>query len=132
MRYMLSLFTEEGGGENMTPEEGKAIMDRWSAYGQEAVDAGAFVAGDGLQPSSTATTVRIEEGSEPTLTDGPFAETKEQLGGFYLLECKDLDEALAWAKKIPFQKGSVEVRPVMDYEAMGVEDAHTMQEAARQ
>jgi len=132
MRYMLSLFTEEGGGENMTPEEGKAIMDRWSAYGQEAVDTGAFVAGDGLQPSSTATTVRIEEGSEPTLTDGPFAETKEQLGGFYLLECKDLDEALAWAKKIPFQKGSVEVRPVMDYEAMGVEDAHTMQEAARQ
>jgi hypothetical protein len=132
MRYMLSLFTEEGGGEDMSPEQQKAMMDRWTAYGQEAVDTGAFVSGDGLQPSSTATTVRIEEDREPTLTDGPFAETKEQLGGFYLLECKDLDEALAWAKKIPFQKGSVEVRPVMDYEAMGVEDAHSRQEAARQ
>jgi hypothetical protein len=132
MRYMLSLFTEEGGAENMTPEEGKAIMDRWMAYGQEVTESGAFLAGDGLQPSSTATTVRIEEGSEPTLTDGPFAETKEQLGGFYLLECKDLDEALAWAKKIPFQSGSVEVRPVMDYEAMGAEDPHAQREAARQ
>ncbi|HEX2232153.1 MAG TPA: YciI family protein [Thermoleophilaceae bacterium] len=133
MRYMLSLFTEEGGGEDMTPEQQKAIMDRWTAYGQEAVQSGAFVAGDGLQPSATATTVRIEEGSEPTLTDGPFAETKEQLGGFYLLECKDLDEALAWAKRIPFQKGAVEVRPVMDYEAMGVEgDPHAAQEPARQ
>jgi hypothetical protein len=131
MRYMLSLFTEEGGGENMTPEEGKAMMDRWSAYGQEAVASGAFVAGDGLQPSSTATTVRIEEGSEPALTDGPFAETKEQLGGFYLLECKDLDEALAWARKIPFQSGAVEVRPVMDYEAMGAEDPHAQREAAQ-
>ena len=132
MRYMLSLFHEEGGGEDMSPEEQKAIMDRWSAYGQEAVDKGAFVAGDGLQPSSTATTVRIEEGSEPGVTDGPFAETKEQLGGFYLLECKDLDEALAWAKKIPFQSGSVEVRPVMDYEAMGAAgDPHAAQEPAR-
>jgi hypothetical protein len=132
MRYMLSLFTEEGGGEDMSPEERKAIMDRWMAYGQEVTESGSFLAGDGLQPSSTATTVRIEEGREPTLTDGPFAETKEQLGGFYLLECKDLDEALAWAKKIPFQSGSVEVRPVMDYEAMGAEDPHARQEAARQ
>jgi hypothetical protein len=131
MRYMLSLFTEEGGGEDMSPEERKAIMDRWMAYGQEVVESGAFLAGDGLQPSATATTVRIEEGSEPSITDGPFAETKEQLGGFYLLECKDLDEALAWAKKIPFQSGSVEVRPVMDYEAMGAEDPHAQREPAR-
>jgi hypothetical protein len=132
MRYMLSLFTEEGGGEDVSSEQRKAMMDRWMSYGQEVVEAGAYVAGDGLQPSETATTVRIEEGSEPTLTDGPFAETKEQLGGFYLLECKDLDEALAWARRIPFQKGSVEVRPVMDYEAMGAEDPHAQREAARQ
>ena len=79
-------------------------------------------AGEGLQPSATASTVRIEEGKEPTVTDGPFAESKEQLGGFYLLECKDLDEALEYAKKIPFQNGSVEVRPVMDYTEFGYED----------
>jgi hypothetical protein len=132
MRYMLSLFTEEGGAEDMSPEERKAVLDRWMAYGQEVTESGAYLAGDGLQPSSTATTVRIEEGREPSLTDGPFAETKEQLGGFYLLECKDLDEALSWAKKIPFQSGSVEVRPVMDYEAMGAEDPHAQREAARQ
>ena len=66
--------------------------------------------------------MRIEEGKEPTVTDGPFAESKEQLGGFYLLDCKDLDEALEYAKKIPFQNGSVEVRPVMDYSEFGYED----------
>ena len=82
----------------------------------------AFLAGEGLQPSATASTVRIEEGKEPTVTDGPFAESKEQLGGFYLLECKDLDEALEYAKKIPFQNGSIEVRPVMDYSEFGYEN----------
>ena len=107
--------------EDASPEEMKAVMDRWSAYGKEAVDNGAFLAGEGLQPSTTASTVRIEEGKEPTVTDGPFAESKEQLGGFYLLECKDLDEALEYAKKIPFQNGSVEVRPVMDYSEFGYE-----------
>jgi hypothetical protein len=66
--------------------------------------------------------VRIEEGKEATVTDGPFAESKEQLGGFYLLECKDLDEALEYAKKIPYRNGSVEVRPVMDYEGSGYKD----------
>jgi hypothetical protein len=122
MKYLLALISEEGGMEDASPEEMKAVMDRWSAYGREAVDKGAFLAGEGLQPSATASTVRIEEGKEPTVTDGPFAETKEQLGGFYLLDCKDLDEALEYAKKIPFQNGSVEVRPVMDYTEFGYED----------
>ena len=122
MKYMLALFSEEGGMEDATPEEMKAVMDRWDAYSKKAVNDGAFLAGEGLQPSETASTVRIEQGKEPTVTDGPFAESKEQLGGFYLLECKDLDEALDYAKRIPFTVGTVEVRPVMDFTGMGYED----------
>src|SRR5215208_7222251 len=115
MKYLLALISEEGGMEDASPEEMKAVMDAWSAYSQNAVDNGAFLAGEGLQPSSTASTVRIKKGNEATVTDGPFAESKEQLGGFYLLECKDLDEALEYAKKIPMPEGSVEVRPVIEY-----------------
>ena len=121
MKYLLALISEEGGMEDASPEEMKAVMDRWDAYSREVVNNGAFLAGEGLQPSATASTVKIEQGKEPTVTDGPFAESKEQLGGFYLLECKDLDEALDYAKKIPFQSGSVEVRPVMDYSEFGYE-----------
>ena len=117
MKYLLTLFTEEGGFRDATPEQIKTELDKWAAFGQEAVNAGAFVAGEGLQESATATTVRIQEG-ERMVTDGPFAETKEQLGGFYLLDCKDLDEAISWAAKIPgAHHGKVEVRPVMEYEA---------------
>jgi hypothetical protein len=122
MKYLLALIGEEGGMEDASPEEMKAVMDQWAAYGKDAVEKGAFIAGEGLQPSETASTVRIEEGNEPTVTDGPFAESKEQLGGFYLLECKDLDEALEYAKRIPLQNGWVEVRPVMDYSEYGYEN----------
>jgi hypothetical protein len=122
MKYLLALISEEGGMEDASPEEMKAVMDAWSAYSQTAVDNGAFVAGEGLQPSGTASTVRIEDGNVAAVTDGPFAESKEQLGGFYLLECKDLDEALEYAKKIPYRNGWVEVRPVMDYEGSGYEE----------
>jgi hypothetical protein len=122
MKYLLALIGEEGGMEDASPEEMKAVMDRWDAYGKEAVKNGAYLAGEGLQESSTASTVRIKEGEEPTVTDGPYAESKEQLGGFYLLECKDLDEALEYAKKIPFRDGWVEVRPVMDYSEFGYEN----------
>jgi hypothetical protein len=94
-------------------------MDGWAAFDREVADAGVFVAGEGLQDSSTATTLRIREQDEPLVTDGPFAETKEQLGGFYVLDCADLDEALSWAKRIPLDSGAIEVRPVMDYEEMG-------------
>ncbi len=121
MRYMLVIAGEEGGMDDATPEEMKAVMAAWDSFTQETVDSGAFIAGEGLQPSSTATTVHIpSDGGERTITDGPFAESKEQVGGFYLLECTDLDEALEWAKKIPARGGMVEVRPVMDYEASGV------------
>jgi len=122
MRFMLTLIGPEGGYEDVTPDQMKAEMVNWEKFGAETMDAGVFLAGEGLQPAETAKTVRGGRDEERVVTDGPFAETKEQLGGFYLLECKDLDEALEWAKRVPIRDGAVEVRPVMDYEAMGYED----------
>ncbi len=122
MKYMLTLLGEEGGWEDATPDEMKAEMDRWAQFGQSLVDAGAYLAGEGLQESSTATTVRIGDDGERMVTDGPFAETKEQIGGFYLLECENLDEALEWAKQVPASRGAIEVRPVMDYTQYGYEE----------
>jgi hypothetical protein len=121
MMYMLALISEEGGMEDASPEELKAVMDRWNEFTNETVDRGAFIAGEALQPTTAASTVKIKAGEEPIVSDGPFAESKEQLGGFYLLECKDLDEALEFAKKIPFQEGTIEVRPVMDFSEYGYE-----------
>ena len=125
MKYLFALITDESAGADRTPEEGAAAMKAWDAFTSETKDSGAFIAGEGLQSSDTATTVGIDaQGGDTIVTDGPFAETKEQLGGFYLLECSDLDEAIAWAKKIPMPGGTVEVRPVMDYEAAG-SDVHS-------
>jgi hypothetical protein len=121
MKYLLALIAEEGGMEDASPEEMKAELDRWDAYSKASVEKGAFVAGEALQPSEAASTVRIKEGEAPTVTDGPFAESKEQLGGFYLFECEDLDEALEYAKGIPYRDGYVEVRPVMDFSEYGYE-----------
>jgi hypothetical protein len=132
MKYLLALYGDESRFAELTPEQLQENMRHWDAYTQEAKDAGAFIGGEGLQPTATATTVQIPQGGgEPIVTDGPFAETKEQLGGFYLLECKDLDDALAWARKIPMPDGSVEVRPVMDYEAAGGSEVHTQEAGAR-
>ena len=121
MKYLLALIADESRLADRSPEEAQDAMKRWDAYTRETQDAGAFLGGEGLQPSATATTVRIpaQEGGAPIVSDGPFAETKEQLGGYYLLDCKDLDEALEWARKVPMPGGTVEVRPVMDYEAAG-------------
>jgi hypothetical protein len=122
MKYVLLLYGDETRWEKMSPEESAEDMERWGAFGQELEQSGAFLAGEGLTPTGAATTVRMKDG-EVVHTDGPFAETREQLGGFYLLECADLDAALAWAAKVPDLgvDGSVEVRPVMDYEAAGYE-----------
>src|SRR5439155_14127139 len=99
-----------------SPEEGAQMMQAYGDYTEAVRSAGLFEAGEGLQPTSTATTVRAHNG-ELSTTDGPFAETKEQLGGFYILNCKDLDEAIEWAAKIPGANGgSIEVRPVMEFE----------------
>lgn len=131
MKYLLTIYGDETAFANLSPEESKATLDAYMAFGQEATERGAYLGGEGLQPTQTATTVRIRDG-ERLLTDGPFAETKEQLGGYYLLDCKDLDEAIEWAAKIPgAQAGAVEVRPVMIYEAMGYEDRNPEGEIAR-
>jgi hypothetical protein len=120
MKYLLTIYGDESRRwQDMPEEEGKRIMDAYWAFGDEAEKAGVLLGGEGLQPTATATTVRVRDG-ERLNTDGPFAETKEQLGGFYLVECKDLDEAIDWAAKIPgAETGSVEVRPVMTYEREG-------------
>lgn len=116
MRYALTIYVDESTFEGMGPAEGAALMDAYNKFGEEAGDR--IIAGEGLQPVATATTVRVRDG-ERLLTDGPFAETKEQLGGFYVIEAENLDEAIEWGAKIPgAQNGCVEVRPVMDYEAM--------------
>ncbi len=115
MRYLLSIYTDESGFGEATPEDRSKMRAAYVAFTDEVEAAGVLRGGDGLQSSSTATTVRVRDG-EPLLTDGPFAETREQLGGYYLLECADLDEALGWAAKIPGAAwGAVEVRPVLDY-----------------
>jgi hypothetical protein len=119
MKYLLTLYRDESGLAEVTPEQRAAAMKEWDTYTRDTIDAGVHVGGEGLEPSATSTTVQIPQSGDPIVSDGPFAETKEQLGGFYLLDCKDLDEALAWAKRIPMPGGTVEVRPVMDYEAAG-------------
>jgi hypothetical protein len=119
MKYMLVFIGEEGGWDDVSPEEMQEGMKLWGDFEQALVDSGAYIAGEGLQPSATATTVR-RDGDERIVTDGPFAETKEQVGGFYLIDVENLDEALEWAKKVPVGDGqSTEVRPVMNYEEFG-------------
>jgi len=132
MRYLLTLVSTDGGSEDLTPEQWEEAIGPWQEFDQEVIGAGAFVAGDALQPSETTTTVRLSESGDQTVTDGPFAETKEQLGGFYLLECADLDEALAWAKKVPISAGgAVEVTPVVDLAQFGYPDPYEAAAAIR-
>lgn len=112
MKYMLLMYANESKAPNHTPEEFKAAAQEWAAFGKEAAAAGVLISNSGLASVSNATTVRVRDGKALT-TDGPFAETHEQLGGCFLFECKDLDEAISWAAKIPTAKyGSVEVRPL--------------------
>jgi hypothetical protein len=109
MQYLLLIYSAESDEAN---QDGEAIMADYGVFTQGIVQSGAFKAADRLKPVATATTVRIRDGKTLT-TDGPFAETREQLGGYYLVEAKDLDEATAIAAKVPTAKyGSVEVRPV--------------------
>lgn len=111
MKYMLLMYADESKAQSFTPEEFKAAGQAWYALGKELDAAGVLVSNTGLAPVANATTVRVRDGKTLT-SDGPFAETHEQLGGYYLLECKDLDEAIRWAEKIPTAKyGSIEVRP---------------------
>jgi hypothetical protein len=121
MKYLLTIYSDESGFAEATPEDVQQVMAAYEAFGRAASEAGVMLGGEGLQPSSTATTVRVRDDATVT-SDGPFAETREQLGGYYLLDCRDLDEALGWAARIPgAQSGAIEVRPVMDYEAASID-----------
>lgn len=116
MQYMLLIYDNEKQWADATPEQHAEVMPMWMKYTEDMKTAGVYVAGDALQPTTTATTVRIRD-NETLNTDGPFAETREQLGGYYLVDVPDLDAALEWAAKCPAAPmGSIEVRPVMVFE----------------
>ena len=110
------IYGDPSAAPDMQSPEGEAQMQRWTSYTQELAESGALRAGEALQPTETATTVRKRDGRMLT-TDGPFAETKEALGGFYMIDVPDLDAALAWASKMPnITYGTVEVRPVATFD----------------
>ncbi|HSY10817.1 MAG TPA: YciI family protein [Verrucomicrobiae bacterium] len=121
MRYMLLIYSQERAEAQLDPVESQAIMKGHQAVMEGTMKAGILRAGEPLHPTSTATTVRRQNGKPVTL-DGPFAETKEQLGGYYILDCKDLDEAIHWASQIPTEckggSGCIEIRPIMDIPKM--------------
>jgi hypothetical protein len=114
MQFMLAMVGEEAGWES-SPEEMEAIVEEMGRYNRSLVEAGALVDGAGLQPPSTATTVSFSADADPVATDGPFAETKEHLAGYWIIEVADKDEALEWVKKVPVKDGKIEVREVMGY-----------------
>ena len=114
MQYLLMIYRNEAEHDKMDAATGKQMMDEYGAFTQSIIQSGNFKAGDRLQDTHTATTVRVRDGKTLT-TDGPFAETREQLGGYFLIDAKNLDEAITVAAKIPMaRKGTVEVRPVIE------------------
>src|SRR5712672_234166 len=116
MQYLLMMYRNEADLGKMDAAERQKMTAEYGVFTQSIIQSGYFKAGDGLQPTTTATTVRVRDGKMLT-TDGPFAETREQLGGYYLVEAKDLDTALGIAARIPGARdGSIEVRPGMLYD----------------
>ena len=112
MKYLCLIYDNESGAAGMTREQGEALMGEYFAFTEAIKKSGHYVGGNALKPVSTATTVRLRQGKLST-TDGPFAETKEQLGGYYLIDVPNLDEAVRWAAECPAANGgSVEVRPL--------------------
>ncbi|MAG37690.1 MAG: hypothetical protein CL878_15755 [Dehalococcoidia bacterium] len=120
MKYACLIYDEEAKMATATEQDIGMVMDAYMKYEAEVQGAGVKAGGEALQPTTTATVVQVKDGQTVT-TDGPFAETKEQLGGFYLIEAKDLDEAIAWAAKIPSASmgGKIEVRPIQEFENQG-------------
>ena len=115
MRYLCLIYDEEKMWATMSENDAKAIMGDYFAFTDGVKKSGHYVAGEALQPTSTATSVRVRQG-KTTTTDGPFAETKEQLGGYYLIEARDLNDAIQVAARIPGARhGTVEVRPIQDF-----------------
>jgi len=114
MRYALLIYASEQDWATQTEEQSQAVNQEYMAFTKDIIDRGLMKGGEALQATATATTVRVRDG-ETLTTDGPFAETKEALGGFYLVDCKDLDEAIEVAARIPdARRGSIEIRPIME------------------
>jgi len=112
MQFLALIYGSDDKQDVDTP----TLIEQYTVFDEQASAAGVLLSGNALQPVSTATSVQVRAG-KPTLIDGSFAETKEQLGGYYLMDCKDIDEALHWAAKIPSARyGTVEVRPVMVFD----------------
>ncbi|CAN5855989.1 YciI family protein [soil metagenome] len=116
MRYLLMIFGEEAPPDQVSPEEWQTVMEEYNTYSRTLRERGGNLGGEALQDSSTATTIRVRDGQTLT-TDGPFIESKEQFGGYYLLEAKDLDEAIELAALCPGARfGTVEIRPIMEFD----------------
>ena len=115
MRYLLLIYTPEVDDSLITADEQQRTLEAYNTFGREASERKVMLGGEALAPTSSATTVRVRNG-ETLMTDGPYAETKEALGGYYLLDVKDFDEALEFAAKIPgAQEGAIEVRPIWEF-----------------
>jgi hypothetical protein len=114
MKYLLMIALDESAMAAASPEEGQAMSDEYAVYAEAMASRGVLVGGERLHATADATTVQVRNG-EVLTTDGPFAETKEQIGGYFLVDCKDLDEAIEVAAKIPGARtGSIEVRPIWE------------------
>jgi hypothetical protein len=128
MRYALLIYVEPPAVEP-SAEENAAVMEAYNAFTSEAVEAGVMRGGEALEDAKTATSVRVRNG-QTLVTDGPFAETKEEFGGYYLIEAPNLDEAIKWAAKIPGAvRGTIEVRPVWEIPGSGLGADADQQEA---
>ena len=115
MRYLCLIYENEKAWESFPPRQAEALMGEYFAFTDDIKSKGQLISGEALQPTQTATTVRVRNGKIST-TDGPFVETKEQLGGYYLIEAQDLNEAIQVASRIPSARlGGIEIRPVVDF-----------------
>lgn len=118
MKYMLMIYGSEAGMASAPKEQMQQMFAAYGAYTEAMKKAGAWVAGDPLQPTATASTVRVN-GGKSKVVNGPYADTKEQLGGYYIIDVADLDAALSWASRCPGASvGALEVRPLMDFASM--------------
>lgn len=112
MKYLLLMYADESSGSTLSKEELQAAAQTWAEFRREISASGELISSSGVAPGASATTVRVRN-DKTLITDGPFAETHEQLGGYFLVDCQDLDEAIRWAEKIPTAKyGSIEIRPL--------------------